>query len=332
MARIAARKPYYIHQNVETLIVKLKIYPQGGTEPTAWQYTVVKNSYKAGVPEELRINISPFMRDFFDHKPNTLPASPMTPTGVFALTVKVEVNGVEEEHIAFDGIASPTNNQYLGVSNYRPIVLPQDGSSSPLGYFSFSADNTAYLRYTTNLGIQETVPVPPNAGHLIQIAPFIPPTMDVTGAASIKVEALTTSQTIIWTEKFEIDCTYHTDESIGFINWYGVWEFFFVRGAVGFNYMSEGEEYRSFEDGYLKQYNVNLEEDVIFNTGWVEQQFYQVLQSFMIAETSIYYSGGPWSFGVVLRDKTIKRKTRRKDKMMSYTFTMRAVNKLIPIV
>jgi len=333
MARIAARAPYYITQHVETLLVKLKIYPAGGTLPTAWQYNIVKNSYKAGISEDLRINISPFMRDFFDHTFDSLPTAPQVPSGDYELNVVVEVNGVEETHTAYDGIIVPTNDAYLGTrKDHKRIVLPQDGSSSPLGYFSFSATATASLVYTTNTGIQETLAVTVDPTRLIQIAPLIPPGMDITGATSVTVKANTSSMVELWSMTFEIDCTFQTDETIGFINWYGVWEYIFIKGSVKYDFKGEESEYTSFSTGGIEQYNNNLRVGVTVNTGWVDYGFYQTLEGLVISETTVYYSGGPWSTYVVLTSRSIPRQNRRVDKMINYTLTFKAAHKLIPIV
>jgi len=332
MAKIPARVPYYIIQNVETLVVKLKIFPTGDTAPTEWQYSITKNSYEATVAEELRVNISPFIHDFFIHAFDDIPSGPQAPTGIYELTVIAEVNGVEETHTSYDGAAVPGNDQYLGIrDDNKRIVLPTDGAASPLGYFSFSATGTTKLKYRTNLGVQVVVDVPASPS-LIQIAPFIPPGMDIEGATSIRVDGINDSFVSFWWMTFEIDCSFQTDESIGFINWFGVWEFIFVKGRVDYAFKGEESEYTSFATGELQQYNNNLRTNGVANTGWVDPGFYQVVESLLISETTVYYSGSQWSDYIVLTSRDITRKNTRVDKMLNYTFAFKSAHKLIPIV
>jgi hypothetical protein len=116
------------------------------------------------------------------------------------------------------------------------------------------------------------------------------------------------------------DCLY-TPIKCAFINSKGGWQyltFFKARTdsyevkSKGFNLLADAVDYNPLR-GQKKEFNFNLMQSVRLNTGWVDENTIELLVELMTSET-ILLDNEP----ATLKDKSLQKKTRLKDKMINY--------------
>jgi hypothetical protein len=116
------------------------------------------------------------------------------------------------------------------------------------------------------------------------------------------------------------DCLY-TPIKCSFVNSKGGWQyltFFKARTdsyevkSKGFNLLADAVDYNPLR-GQKKEFNFNLMQSVRLNTGWVDENTIELLVELMTSET-ILLDNEP----ATLKDKSLQKKTRLKDKMINY--------------
>jgi hypothetical protein len=116
------------------------------------------------------------------------------------------------------------------------------------------------------------------------------------------------------------DCLY-TPIKCTFINSKGGWQyltFFKARTdsyevkSKGFNLLADAVDYNPLR-GQKKEFNFDMKQTVKLNTGWVDENTIELLVELLSSET-ILLDNEP----VTLKDKSIQKKTRLKDKMINY--------------
>jgi hypothetical protein len=118
----------------------------------------------------------------------------------------------------------------------------------------------------------------------------------------------------------EDDCLY-TPIKCAFINSKGGWQyltFFKARTdsydvkSKGFNLLADAVDYNPLR-GQRKEFNFDLKQSVKLNTGWVDENTIELLVELMTSET-ILLDNEP----ATLKDKSLQKKTRLRDKMINY--------------
>jgi hypothetical protein len=116
------------------------------------------------------------------------------------------------------------------------------------------------------------------------------------------------------------DCLY-TPIKCAFINSKGGWQyltFFKARTdsyevkSKGFNLLADAVDYNPLR-GQRKEFNFDLKQSVKLNTGWVDENTIELLVELMTSET-ILLDNEP----ATLKDKSLQKKTRLRDKMINY--------------
>lgn len=116
------------------------------------------------------------------------------------------------------------------------------------------------------------------------------------------------------------DCLY-TPIKCTFINSKGGWQyltFFKARTdsydvkSKGFNLLADAVDYNPLR-GQKKEFNFDLKQSVKLNTGWVDENTIELLVELLSSET-ILLDNEP----VTLKDKSLQKKTRLRDKMINY--------------
>jgi hypothetical protein len=116
------------------------------------------------------------------------------------------------------------------------------------------------------------------------------------------------------------DCLY-TPVKCTFINSFGGWQYLtFFKSRTdsyevkskGFNLLADAVDYNPLR-GQKKEFNFDMKQSVKLNTGWVDENTIELLVELIASET-ILLDNEP----VVLKDKSIQKKTRLRDKMINY--------------
>jgi hypothetical protein len=127
------------------------------------------------------------------------------------------------------------------------------------------------------------------------------------------------------------NCLY-TPIKCTFINSKGGWQyltFFKARTdsydvkSKGFNLLADAVDYNPLR-GQKKEFNFDMKQSVKLNTGWVDENTIELLVELLSSET-ILLDNEP----VTLKDKSIQKKTRLKDKMINYEMSFEYAFNLI---
>ena len=118
----------------------------------------------------------------------------------------------------------------------------------------------------------------------------------------------------------EEECLY-TPVKCTYINSFGGWQFItFFKARTdsydvkskGYNLLPDAVDYNPLR-GQKKEFNFDMTQTVKLNTGWVDENTIELLVDLLASET-ILLDNEP----VVLKDKSIQKKTRLRDKMINY--------------
>jgi len=129
----------------------------------------------------------------------------------------------------------------------------------------------------------------------------------------------------------EDECLY-TPVKCTFINSNGGWQFltFFKARTDSYdvktkthNLLADGVDYNPLR-GQKKEFNFDMTQTVKLNTGWVDENTIELLVD-MLASEKILLDNEP----VILKDKSIQKKTRLKDKMINYEMSFEYAFNLI---
>jgi hypothetical protein len=116
------------------------------------------------------------------------------------------------------------------------------------------------------------------------------------------------------------DCLY-TPIKCSFVNSKGGWQFLtFFKARTdnyevkskGFNLLADAVDYNPLR-GQRKEFNFDMKQSVRLNTGWVDENTIELLVELLSSET-ILLDNEP----AILKDKSLQKKTRLKDKMINY--------------
>lgn len=84
--------------------------------------------------------------------------------------------------------------------------------------------------------------------------------------------------------------------------------------------------------GTKKNYNVNGNKKYLVNTGFVCEDFHNVLDDLLLSEEVILYNGvASESIPLVVENTSMPIKSGKADKMINYQLNITEANKLIPI-
>jgi hypothetical protein len=345
MKVIFVRSPYKILVDEPTQVyTKCTVDIIDPTFVLPTKIVVLEKQIPDTVNRECWFNISPYIKDEIEN----IAPSAVTPTHEDVkmwrlVTVtrywKVNLNDAWTELASQDFVAVNGYNDYLGGYN-QSIETDVVYLTNP-DVNIYRSDNEQYFNilvdYDWNDGFDLFYKYRNLAGTIIEEVKAINLADEVTGIFMMKVpyrgdvagqENGNTVQVIL--DPIDVqpqiyflngdDCLY-TPIKCSFVNSKGGWQyltFFKARTdsyevkSKGFNLLADAVDYNPLR-GQKKEFNFNLMQSVRLNTGWVDENTIELLVELMTSET-ILLDNEP----AVLKDKSLQKKTRLKDKMINY--------------
>jgi hypothetical protein len=293
-------------------------------------YIVRKSSFEQFVPEQLGVNISPFATDRFVHLP-ILP-SPTTFTDLmFGWDVTVQID---------DGVNVSSYTCYDGWEEFLPGTVGLSTtdlvrSVSPAGHqtVTIASQNIDNVRWITNTN-NNVVHANPDMAKFAYTIPVLPPDLILgPNDRTLKIQGRTDSNTIVWEIDYTIECSWGRVMTIGFINRFGVWEYFDCLGRPVFGTAAHRNVYTSYSNGIDRNYNVNGNRSLTVNTGWVNQNFDSVYEDLLLSEAIIMNEGTQEdTVRLILQQDAITYKDNYNEKVINYTIPFMTAGKVIEIV
>ena len=336
---IKTRSPYFIEVNEAAQVgskIELFIWNNGTTEPVAANYVLAKP-----IPSVTQLknvyNISPFITEFIDN---------IAPTdSVNNLSVNVKVKRYKETAIGVYSLLD--TNTYVATAGYTNYMNGYNQGDSSVG-FVFLADplidinydrsvsypyvdvyalnvtffDTFNATYTDLNGSNATVVnYNSNANKIIKVPyTLVNAAYDNGNILTINYAAGLSTKTVSITVLPISECKY-TPVVCSFINRFGGWQFLtFFKVQIN-TIETNGTSYRMLPNdvnynplrGENKSFNINGGQSVRLNTGFVNENYSDLIQDLLLSET-ILLDGKP----VEVKTKANTIKTSLQDKNINY--------------
>jgi len=311
MSRIFSRSPYIIEideTGQTSSRIELFIW-NGSTEPTEPQYILSKNIPTGNITKTL-YNASPYIREYFNFNQfsgNVGAYETPTSTNFYAnIRIKRYVTDDSGEteldsiiYTAFDGFGTYTegNNPDLGkvmlsegTYYYYDVPSVEHAQQSKLaGSITIDAEVGDVLRYT-NLNTGDSVDFTLGSDGVVNFDRLY----TLYRADGNKVEFINNGTILRWTGVFKPieECRY-TPVYIDFINKQGAWSRLFMFKTSKESFKTTFNEYNLMQsalvnydvkEGQRKQFNVNGQESIKVNSGWVNEDFGSHIKELMVSE------------------------------------------------
>jgi hypothetical protein len=340
---INARSPYFITVNETSQLgskIELFLWNDGTSEPSTATYTFSKSiastSQRANV-----YNISPYVREYIDN------VAPDDTTELMWVNIKIKRYkeatlgsytlldttthaGVNGYTLYTDGYnKTDANDEFVVLANTAiEITYEDDIVEAKYPYVNVYADLTspAEIRavYKDKHGRNEvTVTYDTGDKGVIKI-PFRTNSIKYNKGNTLAIQWRPTGEYNDVTKTFVVTpiCEpRYTPVQCAFINRYGGWQFLTFFKAQINNIQTEGTTYRMLPSAVnydtskaqTKSFNINGVQSIRLNTGWVNQNYDELIQDLMLSET-ILLDGKPAEIKTTQSDL----KTSLRDKNINY--------------
>ena len=346
---ISARSPYQIIVNETGQTgskVELFIWNKGTTEPTIPTYIMSENI--ASVTQtETNYNISPYILEYINQ---------IEPVAVTSATVEANDNWCNVRVKRYKNVSGTftllDNLLYVGVNGYTEIV---DGLNYNIAegenYILLGNENYKIQYYNTipyynficqrSAGLTFSVGYYNAASSIISTNTFL--TSGATEIYNFKIPlAITNSVRIViddslndivelYTEKLE-ECKY-TPVNVNFVNKLGGWQQLTFFKAQTNTINIKGSESSLMQSnvnfnpliGQKKSFNINGTQTIKLNTGWVYENYNDLIKELLLSETILIND----TFPVTVKTQSLIYKTDIKDKNINFEIEFEYSNSLL---
>ena len=341
---IFARSPYIVEISElaqESTRLELFLWNGTGAAPAAPTYSLSKKIPSSNQLETY-YNIAPFIREFFDFSqsdPSVAGSDDLTNDYAYCnveYKTYYTLGGVETligtlTDKAFDGFGYfEDGNNFQGqsvlltdLSNYGganvyyyPCDVDPEGFTIVTGP---AGTNNYWTVEYTNLATGSTQSFPIGLDSVINVIKVWASWLDVGN----KVEILDSNEDIVGTYYFVPQCECKYDVvTVDFINRLGGWQREFFYKVSTENVEMENNKYKlnplvfpryQIYEGQYKNFNTNAKRIIKANTGWVNENYKQVIEELLLSETiRVNY------LPAVLRTKSIEKFKSINTKTINY--------------
>ena len=344
MTLIYTRSPYFISVN-ETgqtgARIKLYIWNKGTTEPTTPTYIISKN-IPSPTQTELNFNISNYVREFIDAIAPVVPeyiADEQNNTWCFVKVERYSIESGEDKFVDettyvatngytkyLDGYNQSTTNNIIPLTNDLQTIY-YNRNLIDIPYINLLFLNSAG---TEALDIRWT---PLNSGTIIdsigiaEVGDFnyaialANEGVDYDNGNMLLIRNDVTLDLIANYKVIPICEPKYTPVFCSFINQLGGWQFLTFFKAQTNNINVKGSTYKMMPSALdyniaqpqTKSFNINGTQSVKLNTGWVDENYSDIITQLLLSET-VLLDGKP----VDVKSQSSTLKTSLKDKMINY--------------
>ena len=344
MNLINVRSPYIIRVNESGQTgakVKIFLWNKGDAVPTLPNYTLSKD-IPSTTQTELNFNISNYVREFID---NIIPISNRHSSDIE--TNKMWCNVTIEKYKTISGVDTlVTSVSYVATNGFTKY---EDGTNggNPIADIISLTDSTKKIYYYRDLGVYPYVNVlfdnssgtkslkfrwTPKTGTVVNEIKSATGIFNYTVPVSLTSSDFDNDSILTIFDNitgFKIDAftiipicePKYTPVECSYINRKGGWQFltFFKAQTNAIN--TKGSTYRMMpsasnynpSQAQTKSFNINGQQSVKLNTGWVDENYSDLITDLLLSET-ILLDGKP----VELKTTSTDLKTSLKDKMINY--------------
>jgi len=309
MSRIFSRSPYIVEideSGQTSSKIELTLWTSG-VEPNEPQYILSKNIPASNLTQTL-YNVSPYIREYFDFNEYSSSAGSYG----LATPVKFRVNvRIKRFATTSSGESELDNTLYYAFDGFGKY---EEGNNPDLGQVLLSQGTYSYHKtndYNSQAGLSGSITIDAKAGDVVTYTKL---NSNIVHAVTIatdgvkefdrlytlyrgfgnRVSYTDSNGDVIWTATFKPieECKY-TPVYIDFINRYGAWSRMFMYKTSkkslsvtsnDYNLMQSSLPNYDVKEGQRKQFNVNGQESIKVNSGWVHEDFGSHLQELIMSE------------------------------------------------
>lgn len=344
MKLIFTRSPYFISVNEAGQTgakVKLYIWNKGTTEPTTPTYILSKNIPSA-TQTNLSFNISNYVREFIDNIAPLVPEPIVVEENNAWCFVKVErYKTVSTVDTLLDTITYTSTNGYTKYldgynESIESAIIPLTNDLQTI-YYNRDAGNIPYvnllflnptgaeaidirwLQLNSNTVIDSTgIGDVGNFNYAVALANE---GVAYDNGNRLRIIDDTTSAALATYKVIPLCEPKYTSVFCSFINAKGGWQFLTFFKAQTNNINVKGSAYKmmpsalnyNIAQGQTKSFNINGGQTVKLNTGWVDENYSDIITQLLLSET-ILLDGKP----VEIKTQSSSLKTSLQDKMINY--------------
>lgn len=310
MKKIFVRSPYFIEidePGQANAKIEVFLWYAGDTEPTNPIYTFSKDVPNVA-QNSISWNVANLAKEFI---------KPIKPTLVSSPTEEDPDTWCYMKVISYSDDVEVTDETFACLNGYTLYPGGENQSNSnavvPLVNNAITFQKTDTIVPYVNVFYEEGEYEIIGVGTLSVGSPTmykIPLTADLNGDDYYEYY----SEEICEPKYTPITCTY--------VNRYGGWQFltFFKASSSSievtskdFNLMPSSIDYNIFQ-GQKQRFNFQGKQKVICNTGWVDENYFELIQDLLLSET-VLLGGQP----AIVKSQTSDVKTYIKDKNINYT-------------
>jgi hypothetical protein len=322
---IYARSPFFVSRSAfygQTVKLEIKVWAIGTTEPTSPTYILTKKQIKqAG--GNVDFDISPFAREYFNH--STIPTVTENTTGIISNLL------VNVKYRMLIGVIASSYTTLYAIDGYNTHENGYNYQDHTL-LLSAGLEQTIYVEKGVNSGFfalnrffgdaltvqYNTDSVLPLSGGTFTLLPLLKVGNYETGN---KITIKRGSSIIHVLNIIPICESKYTPIICDFINRFGVWQritFFkassqtFDRKSTQLNLKPSALNY-NVTDNVRKDFNLNGNQHVKVNTGFVPESYSEYIKQIMLSER-ILIDGKP----AVIDTNSIQLQQHINDKLINY--------------
>jgi len=319
MKKIFIRSPYYITVNETGQVgakVELRFKKAGGSYPTNPNYSLIRK-IPSSTQIRLDFDVSKYAKDFIQPiAPGSVATAPES-TDIWCFMEVKRYNETApgtynllntEEFVCLYGY-----NGYMGGVNqhttaavvplFNPSILLQRSANV---YVNCYFDAGSYVADGTNITVSNP--------DVYKVRIRFDQTDITSPGSDDPLVYLTINSTLICEPKY-------TPKLVTFINRFGGWQPLTFFKASKEQFTTKSEKYKTFPHtinynpliGQSKKYNNNGQKSITLNTGWVPENYSQLIEDLLLSET-VLIDNVP----VLVKTESQQIKTRLIDKMINY--------------
>lgn len=356
---IFARSPYLITINESAQVgskLELFLWNDGTSEPSTPTYTFTK-SIASSTQIANVYNISPYIREYIDN------VAPDDTTELMWVNVKVKryketsigtyasaldttyYAGVNGYTLYTDGVnKTDANDEFVVLANNNIEITYEEGiAEADYPYVNVYADLTSpaeiIATYKDKRGRNE-VNVTYDTGDkgVIKI-PFRTTSIKYDKGNTLDIKWRTTGEYVDVTKSFVVTpiCEpKHTPIQCQFINRYGGWQFLTFFKAQSTNIQTQGTTFRMLPSAVnydtskaqTKSFNINGQQSIRLNTGWVNENYSELIQDLLLSET-ILLDGVPVEIKTTQSDLKTSIRDRNINYELEFDYAFSLINNVI---
>lgn len=347
---ILARSPYQVIINEANQIrtkVELRLWNKGGTRPTNPTY-IMSEGIASVTQRETNYNISPFILEFIDKFKLQYSSSTITQAdnkewciGEYKTFYERDdldmtlistysfcaVNGFSTVEQGLNYYPAQTKD-YLLLAN--PLIKVYWNNIIPYYNFIVRENGNSY----TAQWIDKASEVEYSQTFYTGVDDFFNYAIPLVYGASVRVEIYDeNSVLLVKVETEEICEAKYSIQTMWFVNKLGGWnQFNFFKASYNsidvknsdYALMQKEVNY-DYRRGQTKPFNINGNQSIKVNSGWVTEDYFEWIQDMMLSDTILLNPQTP----VTIKTTSMQKKTELKDKNINYTLEFDFANKLI---